>query len=65
MSGTLDENLLARFEELKVLIESLQVDVVKHAGGNSSAGIRVRKGLRESKKLASDIVKASLESTKK
>ena len=61
---SLNENLLSQFEELKVLIETLQGDVVKNAQGNKSAGVRARKGLRQAKKLASDIVKTSLESGK-
>jgi hypothetical protein len=60
----LNEGLIAQFEELKVLVETLQTDVVKNAQGNKSAGIRARKGLREAKKLASTIVKASLEADK-
>ena len=61
---SLNESLVAQFEELKVLVETLQTDVVKNAQGNKSAGVRARKGLREAKKLASAIVKASLESDK-
>ena len=61
---SLNENLLTQFEEFKVLIETLQTDVVKNAQGNKSAGVRARKGLREVKKLASAIVKASLEADK-
>ena len=64
MSTTLNESLLSQYEELKVLVESLQNDIVKHAGGNNSAGIRARKGLREAKKLAATIVKASIEASK-
>lgn len=60
----MNEGLLQQFEELKVLIEALQTDVVKNAQGNKSAGIRARKGLREAKKMASAIVKTSLESSK-
>lgn len=59
---SMNENLLTQFEELKVLIETLQTDVVKNAQGNKSAGVRARKGLRQAKKMASEIVKASLES---
>ncbi len=61
---SLNESLLSQFEELKLLVETLQSDVVKNAQGNKSAGIRARKGLREAKKLASTIVKTSLESDK-
>ena len=56
----LNEEFIDSFEELRVLIESLQKDVVKHAKGNKSAGVRTRKGLREAKKIASEIVKSSL-----
>ena len=61
---SLNESLLSQFEELKLLVETLQTDVVKNAQGNKSAGIRARKGLREAKKLASTIVKTSLETDK-
>ena len=61
---SLNENLLTQFEEFKVLVETLQTDVVKNAQGNKSAGVRARKGLREVKKMASAIVKTSLEADK-
>jgi len=60
----LNEDLLSKYEEIKVLLETLQTDVVKHASGNASAGIRARKGLREVKKLASAWVKESVEVSK-
>ena len=60
----MNDNLVEKFQELKVLIESLQVDVVKNASGNKSAGVRARKGLREVKKVASEIVKSSLTNDK-
>jgi len=60
----MNNTLVEKFDELKTLIESLQVDVVKNAGGNKSAGVRARKGLRELKKIASEIVKTSLSSDK-
>jgi len=60
----MNSNLMDQFEELKVLVESLQRDVVKNSQGNKSAGVRARKGLRTVKRLASDIVKSSLESDK-
>jgi hypothetical protein len=60
----MNEKLVEQYEELKVLIESLQTDVVKNANGNKSAGVRARKGLRELKKIASDLVKISLTTDK-
>jgi hypothetical protein len=59
-----NQDLLTQFEEFKLLVESLETELVKNASGNKSAGVRVRKGLREAKKIASTIVKTSLESDK-
>ena len=56
----MNEQFVTQYEELKVLIETLQSDVVKNAQGNKSAGVRARKGLREVKKVAADLVKSSL-----
>ena len=47
-------DFLEKWEELKVLIESLELDVRKNANGNKSAGVRARKGLRLVKQQASD-----------
>ena len=44
---SMNEALISQYEELKVLIETLQTDVVKNAQGNKSAGVRARKGLRQ------------------
>ena len=57
-------DLINKYEQLKVLVESMELDVHKSAGGNKSAGVRVRKGLRVLKRQASDFVKASLETSK-
>ena len=58
------ENVVESYERLKVLVESLELDVHKSARGNKSAGVRVRKGLRTLKREATDLVRASLESSK-
>jgi hypothetical protein len=60
----MNETLIERFEELLTLVESLRTDVVKHSGGNKSAGLRVRRGLRDAKKMASDLVRESIELNK-
>ncbi len=60
----MNESLIEHFEELKVLVETLQKDVVKNSQGNKSAGVRARKGLRQVKKMATDIVRLSLETDK-
>ena len=56
----MNDKLLEKYEELKLLVESLQIDLVKNASGNKSAGVRARKGLREMKKIAAELVKNSL-----
>ena len=58
------ENVVNSYERLRVLVESLELDVHKSANGNKSAGVRVRKGLRTLKREATDLVRASLESSK-
>ncbi len=63
MSQT-NNNLINQWEELRMLLETLNLDVVKNANGNRSAGVRARRGLREVKKLAADLVKVSLENDK-
>ena len=60
----MNDNLVEKYEELKTHVETLQVDIVKNASGNKSAGVRARKSLRELKKLASEIVKNSLNGDK-
>jgi len=56
--------MLAQWDELKKLVESLELDVAKNINGNKSAGTRARKGLRLIKQKASEVVKTSLESDK-
>jgi hypothetical protein len=58
------ENVLETYEKLRVLVESLELDVHKSVRGNKSAGVRVRKGLRLLKREATDLVRASLEASK-
>ena len=57
-------SLLEEWNELKVLVESLELDVHKNASGNKSAGVRARKGLRLLKQRSGNLVKASLEADK-
>jgi len=57
-------NMLDQWTELKVLVESLELDMHKNASGNKSAGVRARKGLRLLKKKSSDLVKTSLSTDK-
>lgn len=56
-------NFSDQWDQLKVLVESLEVDVRKSINGNKSAGVRARKGLRLVKNTAADLIKASLTET--
>ena len=60
MSDEYASQLQTKWEQLKVLIETLEVDISKNISGNKSAGVRARKGLRLLKTNASEIVKTSL-----
>jgi|TARA_R110001583_G_scaffold5598_22_gene30171 hypothetical protein len=57
----MDNNILQKWTELKTLVESLELDVLKHASGNASAGVRARRGLRLLKNESAALVKISLE----
>ena len=57
----MDSKILNKWQELKTLVESLELDIHKHANGNASAGVRARRGLRLLKNESAALVKASLE----
>jgi hypothetical protein len=52
------------WNNIKVLVESLELDVHKNANGNRSAGVRARRGLRQLKKEAANLVKLTIEEEK-
>ena len=52
--------ILNKWNEIKTLVESIDLDVHKNANGNASAGVRARKGLRVLKNAASDLVKTTI-----
>ena len=57
-------NITTKWEEMKILMESIDNDVSKNATGNASAGVRARKGLRLLKKEAAELVKMTVEADK-
>ena len=57
-------NILEKWQEIKVMVESIDLDVHKNAGGNASAGVRARKGLRALKNTASELVKLTIQEEK-
>ena len=58
------DNILDQWEEIKVLVESLELDVHKNARGNKSAGVRARRGLRDLKTRAANLVRTTISSEK-
>ena len=57
-------SILDQWSEIKVLVEALDLDVVKNANGNSSAGVRARRGLRLLKTKSAELVKQTIEEDK-
>ena len=57
-------SILDQWNEIKTLIESLDLDVVKNANGNASAGVRARRGLRLLKSKSADLVKQTISEEK-
>tara|TARA_A100001011_G_C14218155_1_gene803016 strand:+ start:1137 stop:1328 length:192 start_codon:yes stop_codon:yes gene_type:complete len=56
-----DQNQLKeQYEKLKELLISIELDLSKNISGNKSAGIRLRKTLREVKKEAAALIKNSV-----
>lgn len=53
-------SILDQWNEIKTLIESLDLDVVKNANGNASAGVRARRGLRLLKSKSAELVKQTI-----
>ena len=53
-------DVLDKWQELKLIVESIDLDVHKNAGGNASAGGRARRGLRSLKTAAADLVKLTI-----
>jgi hypothetical protein len=57
---TTNDNVLNKWNELKTLVESVEVEVIKNAEGNKAAGTRARKGLRNLKTTAGELVRLTL-----
>jgi len=60
----MSDKLVGKWNELKTLVESLELDVLKQANGNASAGVRARRGLRVLKNDVADLVRLSLDTEK-
>lgn len=58
------DTIVSAWNEIKTLVEQIEVDVTKNANGNASAGVRARKGLRTLKTKAAELTKATIEAEK-
>lgn len=56
-----DNSVLAKWDELKKIVEALELDITKNARGNASAGVRSRKGLRQLAACSKELVKMTIE----
>lgn len=54
------ENIQNQYAELKNLLLSIEVDLLKNLEGNKSAGVRTRKALREIKNKATEMIKSTI-----
>jgi len=53
--------VLDKCNELKTLVEALELDVTKNARGTAAAGVRARKGLRQLQAKSKELVKLTVE----
>lgn len=58
------ELLKEHYDVLRVLVDTLEKDITKSVNGNKSAGVRLRKTLREVGKASSAMNKTSLQHRK-
>lgn len=56
-----DNQVIAKWTELKAIVEGLELDVVKNAKGVAAAGVRARKGLRDLKTKSAELVKLTVD----
>lgn len=59
-----ENGVRSKWDELKALVEALELDVQKNARGVAAAGVRARKGLRDLKAKAAELVKLTVEQDK-
>jgi urease gamma subunit len=56
-----NDAIVTAWSKVKTLVESMDIDIQKNAGGNASAGVRARRGLRLLKKEAAALIKSMVE----
>jgi hypothetical protein len=60
----MNQKIVEAWALIKEAVAEIDVDVLKNAKGNASAGIRARKGLRALRNKLSELVKVTLEEGK-
>jgi hypothetical protein len=53
--------IVEAWNRVKVLVESMEIDIQKNASGNASAGVRARRGLRNLKKETAALIKSMVD----
>lgn len=56
-----NSQIVDAWNKVKTLVESMEIDIQKNAGGNASAGVRARRGLRLLKKEAAALIKSMVD----
>lgn len=56
-----ENSVVTKWNELKALVQDLELDVQKNARGTAAAGVRARKGLRDLKSKAAELVKMTVD----
>lgn len=56
-----NSQIVEAWNKVKTLVESMEIDIQKNAGGNASAGVRARRGLRLLKKEAAALIKSMVD----
>lgn len=49
------------WDDIKTMIREMDMDVIRNAKGNNSAGVRTRRNLRDVRKLMNDLLMITLE----
>jgi len=57
-------NVLNLWEELKTLMSTVELDVVKNSRGVAAAGVRARRGLRAVKSKVGELIKLTITNDK-
>jgi hypothetical protein len=55
-----NNGILENWAAIRTLVDQLEIDLRKTATGNKSAGVRLRKGLRELKSMTGELVKTTI-----